>query len=37
MVWGVWGVSVPADRKYMGHGLSEHREKAVRSMEEEWG
>lgn len=35
-MWGVWGVSAAADRKYMGHGVSEHGERAVYSMEEEW-
>lgn len=36
-MWGVWGVTVPADRKYTGHGASEHEERAVHSREEEWG
>lgn len=36
-MWGVWGVSVLADRKYMGQGVGEHGDRAVHSMEEECG
>lgn len=31
-VWGVWGASVRAEGKYIGHGVSVHREKGVHSV-----